>query len=770
MTETNIRIVKPGASLYLDARRVIVEGQEISLDLLQRVCGTLQKRYGLAAVPYRTPEGRELLVASLKPIESLVVKGDDWQIETKDSGKGIRLYFSNLEHRNLMAQLVERCLLVEIGLRTSLWALVGDSPRIWYEPSPFQTEQDITVFRRFQMSVIPIDSVSLGVVVDVGTAFFTKLTVADYFLNGASNGDEERLRQRFEFLGRRQQGQKGTLLYDLEESKHKCYFEEFLDGVTCETTEPLRVQGHTYASLLEYYRQKHPKAKIKGDDPVARVSFRGLDRPRLVAANKLRLRVMNEALPEPLKQVDKIPPVERCRLIKSFWDKLGSHPLGCGRPGLEDGFWRPNDEKTVLIRPPALEFACGKRIGSPQEATVTAYKEYYNARRTLLSEVGCFHVPPAVERVIHFAVPTEAPADMTKKIAEGITALISRWTRKDIKPEIVRYSTVEEAITLLQSKTKSGMVVFVFEDEDPATYFNLAYDLKPWRIKRITYGELESRFKRLVQVEAQPRQDGRKPKEISQWRSSVEMSALDVLQQLDCVPWSIATSLNYEAQLIIDVGKDRRHFALSLLICRGNQYRPAFRIDTVVHQKADHKNETINEIILRDAIIEIFKRAAQSHFDPLSFVLALRDGRECGREIEGIKAAQAKLQGLGLLAQDVRLDIVDFHKSSLKEIRMWERNGSQVTNVLEGRALLLDDKTVVLANTGAATLHQGTADPLVLVARGEGVDMLAVATDVSAAAQLNWSSPRVAQRFPLPLKRTDDELKNRAAQEIKRIR
>ena len=57
-----------------------------------------------------------------------------------------------------------------------------------------------------------------------------------------------------------------------------------------------------------------------------------------------------------------------------------------------------------------------------------------------------------------------------------------------------------------------------------------------------------------------------------------------------------------------------------------------------------------------------------------------------------------------------------------------------------------------------------------LVARGNRLDMVDVAADVHAFCQLNWSNPRVAQRLPLALKRTDDELKNRTAQEIRRIK
>jgi len=63
---------------------------------------------------------------------------------------------------------------------------------------------------------------------------------------------------------------------------------------------------------------------------------------------------------------------------------------------------------------------------------------------------------------------------------------------------------------------------------------------------------------------------------------------------------------------------------------------------------------------------------------------------------------------------------------------------------------------------------QGTAAPLLLTAPN-GQSIADAAWAVFDAAQLNWSSPRVAQRLPLPLKRTDEELAARAAQVIRRI-
>jgi hypothetical protein len=314
--------------------------------------------------------------------------------------------------------------------------------------------------------------------------------------------------------------------------------------------------------------------------------------------------------------------------------------------------------------------------------------------------------------------------------------------------------------------------VFVFEEEDPTTYFTLSYELKEWRVKHITYDTLESLFSKFQLVDSDGRSsDGRPSRALRDWWSFIEMSALDVLQQMDCVPWGLAGELCYEAQLGIDVGWDRRHFALSFLICRPEPRQPAFWVDTAVEIKADPKFETINEIHLRDKIVELFKRSKQKHFDPIRSVLVLRDGRESGRELEGIVAAKKELVRLGVLEKEAKMDVVDLHKQSMKGIRIWDKNpDGSVQHALEGTAVFLDERTVIMTNTGAATLHQGTAEPIILVARTDNINMANVASDVHATTHLNWSSPGVAQRLPLVLKRTDDELESRASQEIRRIR
>ena len=760
MIETDIRIVNFGDNLRLDTRVARLIGQDISPDLKQKACQEL-KRKGLASIP--CPEG--ILVAGTRPIQSTVISEDDWRIEIRDKDVTKRLHFSKPDEADMIAQLLERCLLIEISKRTDLWTL--DSTRIFYAPIPFKEVDGIAAYRRYEISSISIEEVGIGLVVDISTAFFTVPSVADFFED--LSPDKKWQPKRFEALSRRQTGQKATLLYDLGRNKVKCYFDEFSD-TTCATTGILRVKGKDYRSLYEYYQQTNPNLNVNPNDSVAKVSFPGINHPCPVVANRLYLRVMNDVVPAQLKQVDKISPEKRCTLIEKFWMDLGNHPLGSDKPSIANSFWQPQ-KQLLPIKPPSLKFAKGKGLSS-KNGTSNSSSEYYRRRSSLLHQVGCLSIPPAMSRNIHIRVPNTVEQAAVDRLAKDLTDYLSRWTSKKITFDLETYKSVDNALLSLQQEPRSGIVVFVFEDEDPATYFKVSSELTGWRVKRITSGTLIDHFGRLSRDERiLSYNDSRQLRGVRNWRSFVEMSALDVLQQMDCVPWGLADPLHYEAQLAIDVGWDRRYFALSLFICRPESMRPSFSLNTLVLPKPDTKHETINEIVLKDSILKLFQQVKQRHFVPLRSILIIRDGRGCGRELDSIAQAKDELIQSRFLEESGRVDTVDFHKRSVKRIRMWFKDhAGQISNVPEGTAFAIDSKTVVLANTGAATLPQGTAEPVMLVAHRDDIDIFAIAQDVHSATQLNWSNPRVAQRLPIALKRTDEELTNRAGQEIRRIK
>lgn len=343
----------------------------------------------------------------------------------------------------------------------------------------------------------------------------------------------------------------------------------------------------------------------------------------------------------------------------------------------------------------------------------------------------------------------------------------------------VPYGSFMDAVEELR-QTDRGVALLVL-DAEPSTYYEASYHLQGWRLKRVTELTLAQKHGELVgQVVGD--QHGRSSDRVrgnggekKRWQQFIEPTTLDLLLQMDAIPWRTLQPGHYDAQLTIDVGHDRRYYALSILLMRDRASTPNFQIVTRVLAKADHRQETINHVVLADEIRRTVEDTLcpreRASVEAIRSLLVLRDGRIAGRENEGIGEAVKRLREDGLLADDARVDIVEIRKDSLKSLRLWEIGPlGEAINALEGTVVRLTDAMVMLTTTGRATLHQGTAEPILLMGEGGAEVLLRAADEVFCGAQLNWASPRMAQRLPLPLKRTDTELKARAAQEVRRLR
>ena len=768
MLETNIRIVHPGSNLYVLTRRGWVRGSHLSPDLLQKACGRLRYQFGLAAIPF-SGDPPALLVATSKQIQTIHLEDEDWELEVVDAGEPTqRLKLESRTGQKFIPSLIERALLGTLAKKTDFWTL--DSPRIWYEERPFFVKEGIAAYRRFEVAAFPISGIGVGVAVDVSTAFFTVDTL-DYFFNPDIGHQEQAKREElFAKLTNRQQGQKGTLLYDTGRSRVKCYFESAPVGITCSTTGKIRVKGLSYSSLLAYYGEKYPILDIEDDAPAVRVSFKGIGRPVWVAARLLRVRVMNEIVPRSLSSIDKISPNDRRSLIQDFWARLGQQPFGQVAPGLHEGFWRPVANHTRRFSLCNLTYGQEECLIAPTEFSVNMYRKNYRQRLKYLNDSGCYSVSPAMTRTLHYAYPESINKEIATRLANDLTSVIQIWTRCHAEAHIVSYESLAEGIEKLNRTGRVGLAVFVL-NEEPAAYHEVSFQLDRWRIKRITDRTLVAYYKYLTEgVWDRKTKSHNLGLGESRWRDFITENALDVLQLLDAIPYRLDQQGLYEAQIVIDVGHDQRFFALSLLIARSEKKSPSFSIVSDVHIKPDHQHQAINPVILADQILKLFEKVPRTFADPLDSLLVIRDGQFCGQEIEGVDSALAELKKLGRLTSEARVDLVDLHKDTLKAIRMWEIDDREIAeNPLEGTAIKLDACSAVVASTGAATLTQGTAHPFMLVGNDRCREITDAALAAFAGAQLNWSSPRVAQRLTLPLKRTDEELKARSAQEIRRL-
>ena len=199
----------------------------------------------------------------------------------------------------------------------------------------------------------------------------------------------------------------------------------------------IRLQGQNYDSLQDYYKLKHG-VSVGPEEPVAKVSFRGIDRAQPVLARALRLRVANESLPNELKNVDKVAPKDRCAEIEKLLDTIGVIDL------LARAFPKSRVASGVhcrirrfFLNAPDLAFANGRILQAPLNGNVDDRRAYYRERKTFLNEVGCLHVPPALTRVLHVAVPEKSGEAIANQLAENITERLSKWTRMEIVPEVV---------------------------------------------------------------------------------------------------------------------------------------------------------------------------------------------------------------------------------------------------------------------------------------------------------------------------------------------
>jgi hypothetical protein len=717
-------------------RRVEVQCAVSPPQIRSAICGILRRRDRVIGVPSPFQQ-RELLVLGAKQVSLRRVRTEFYQADLHDRGALEPLRLDQERDRGVIAALLERALVVAFEQEAGYWRLF-DSTRRWYREEPVTTVNGVQVIPRMSFATVSLGEEGVGVAFDSGYLYRTEMTVAEFFDSRIGRGERQERIRRFERLRTRGERRKGTLLYDTRhDALSVCYFERFEEGVTCDATGPIQGKG----SLYEYCQDKHPQADVQPGDSVACVSFRskGLPHPVLVPAKMLRLRVMadKDQSVRGLGQFKTSPPTSRRDAALRAWEICGESAARAVGVRFEEQLWRPARHELLPGAP--LEFGKGRTVNAPDRADVQEYQRYFRQRLEKLRDGGLYYYDEAMERKLHLVTPTIGNGwteELQQAFVTDFSASIKDITGLQFRVTTVREDDPDRIVEVLW-ESHPGTTVIVFDDRaaDNAAYFLLAHGLPGWKLKRLTRRQVQDKW----QARSRGRNAAETRKAEQRWKDMITLSVIDTLDQMGAVPWRLK-GFPYDACLAIDVGEGRRYFAMSLLICRDERRSPAFLRLSRSWPKGDHQHEAINPEMLRDKVVQLLEGFPTSEFTPLQSLLVLRDGHQCSDEPRGIAQAIDRLKQKGKLVQGATVDVVDVHKKTVKNLRIWEPAGGGCENVLEGRAVYLDEGTALLCCTGAATLSRGaTADPCMLVMR-EGADVRKAARAFFVLSQLNYSS------------------------------
>ncbi len=763
--ETNLRLIHWNDGV-IACRLVLIESADRSPDLRQKICSQLRADR-IVAVP-SPGKSNELLVALSNRNVRAQAHGEGWCAKLSQDTATFHLDLRHGQDRAAAVELVQKVLVTALEHSGQYWWF-SESTRYWYGYQPSATEDGIEMLPRVSFATHEVRRNEIGVAIDFGHMFQTELTLADFLQN------EQGVR-RFNQLRKRGEGRRGTLIYDMGSHRRmKCYFNDFARDKTCETTGVIAFGNRRYDSLFHYYQSERPGLGIQADDPVVYVNFENLGRPVAVAAGLLKMRVHLDPwfLPPCMRRLS-MPPSERKRRCLSVWPGTIANAVQSlgGRPS--PSLWRPQTGEAEQLAAPDLLFGQGRRVIAPQAPTLKEYRRYYREREEALGRGGLYRFEQTVPQELWFVVPRATgrwSATLQDEFLHLFRDFLQDITGGTFRLNVTAAHDCDDIVRQLADKRPSTAVVVFDEREfDGSAYYLLSERLQEkqeWRLKRLTRRTLEEAWRRREEArtdEARTRAEGH-------LRDVVYHSVLDVLDQMDAVPWRIA-SWPYDACLAIDVSADRRYYGLSLLVCRDpQQFAGVAGFARIVDSwpKPDVGREAINAILLEDRIAEIVDGLCRHRFPELQSVLALRDGHVCGDESGAIDRGFNRWMRAGILSQSARIDVIDYQKRTVKDLRMWAAE-QEATNVLEGRAVYLGDNAALVCCTGAASLSpKATAEPCRLQGR-KGSDIRRAAAGVFALAQHNYLSPKVAYRDAQPIRDLDRELEQRVAMEVRGMR
>jgi hypothetical protein len=596
----------------------------------------------------------------------------------------------------------------------------------------------ISAFRGIAFSIVPIPSKGIFLALDVVTRYVSRVSLLDYRNQGRQWELVDHVEAPFE--------RRKWLLRDNGDIKYRCIYA----GDTGRSISELRIEN-LGKTVLEYYQEKFPSIAERLDP----------NEPAVFCAKDKK---NSDSVPVPASRLFPIFPFER-----GFRNRCSVSPqLG------------PGDRQNYL------------RAFLRDLGTMSYANQQLNITDKLLTENNSYFTLPALEFGQGFTLTANdlsnahVPSSVNEWGAEKLRALIQvgPYFREDFPPIVLLYPStiqrksredfiraVEQELTICAAMPSVKVTKQVAYTPDPDGRDLL---LKTSELKREYEGhalficvlsrgfedyvhnrfksECEDLFSQCVKEE--------NLSEVSIRRAKRRNFALGVMMALGFKPWVLASPLNADVHVGIDVLADQVAYTFTY----GQGGRNIFRDRG--HSGGD---ELIKPRLLREKLISGLTRIAEAGTTINSFAVH-RDGRWWPKETEALEEAVRVLQGTDrqILPPDVRYCVAEIRKSHfpIRIMLLSFINKRPVfQNPIPGCYLLLDARRAVLASTGKPSewdeQRRTAGTILVQIAHNPGnLAIKDVTQDVFNLTQLNWSSPDIEINAPVTIRWADDLLRD----------
>lgn len=650
---------------------------------------------------------------------------------------------------------------VRSALRNSddLWR--GNSPYIFYSKTPlelpkYHQKKPVNLYPGFSCNVTYLPSGEIGVVIDI-----THLYVDTRSLS-------ERMRKVTDWrtlVGRHFVYEFGPNWYFIQLKS--------VEQKPIEKAQFMDPRSDTITNVYDYTMDKWKHnltdalKRLNNDDRTIVYGYPNQSNQSYAAGSlaKLRYRTDDSEIGN-LHRETILPPYQRLRRIQQVIDShlTGNLKLNGKQINISSNPMRIESHTFPL---PRQRFG-NDAILEPPKLNSYAIKNYLKLREKWLSDekIGVLSQDGGISsQFILVPLSLMEDEDIAERIQIDIETKVNLYSPVSYTPQVVVWddSDTSNIPNLLES-------LKVQKQQMERAGIACALVILPQRISRSRTSKIRRHIKRMLHPEVRtkcilaseiikrmPPPDCDDQKRIGLYDSYLKFTALDLLVVSGHRLWSIASLLNYDVYIGIDVLNNTAGFTFVAdggAICRF--------VPSTSEQLEALSAEQVSQILTKH-LRELIPRIKEILGHLPRHIVIHRDGRWHDTEQLGFNHAIKQLFQEGLLTAEVITGVVEIQKTNAQRWRIFQRNGNRHFNPLVGAYHILGPELGLLCTTGYPSISKATAKPLVIRIADGNLEMMKVLKDIYWLSALVWTKPDGIQSTPLTIKLADNWLEATAA-------